>query len=398
MKFTNKKVVFLAIFFQICAFSNVFAQDQKVEEKDVMDYFHKVVHKNKTVKHDSSSLDKGKILFSALPAAGYSLTTNFAVNLAANVAFKRPNATLSVFTMAPTLTSRKQILLPIRGTVWTKNNKYNAVFDWRLMKYPQSTFGLGSQSKLSNEYPMDYSYLRLYQTVYKKIVGHLFAGVGYHYDNHWNISIDLPNNMNHYDVYYLGIAQKSVSSGLSLNLLFDNRESSIYPEEGLYLNANLRKNFTLLGSNYESTSLITDVRKYIKFPAYSENVLAFWNFNWLTIKGKVPYLDLPSTGWDMFTNTARGYIQGRLRGYNYLYAESEYRFSLTRNKFLGGVVFSNVQAISDNTQLSFKRLLPGVGLGLRFKVNKLSKTNLGLDYGFGVEGSRGLFLNIGEVF
>jgi hypothetical protein len=31
-------------------------------------------------------------------------------------------------------------------------------------------------------------------------------------------------------------------------------------------------------------------------------------------------------------------------------------------------------------------------------VNKFSKTNLALDYGFGLEGSRGFAVNLGEVF
>lgn len=387
--------IFISLFFAN-SFSLI-AQEVKPEERDLTDYVKKLFPKNK-IPSDTLTLESGKTTFSVIPAAGYSLTTSFAVNMAANVVFKQPNANLSSFVASPTLTTKKQILLPIRGTVWSKNNKYNWVFDWRLMKYPQSTFGIGSASKLSTEYPMNYAYLRLYQTVYKKIGGSFFVGLGYHYDNHWNVNISLPEGLKDTDIYSLGIAKKSLTSGVSLNFLFDNRANSIYPENSLYINANLRHNLALLGSNFESTTLITDTRKYINLPQNSSNVLAFWNFNWLTINGKLPFLDLPSTGWDMFTNTARGYIQGRLRGYNYIYTESEYRFNITRNKFLGAVAFANVQSVSDDKSLSFKKYLPGVGVGLRIKVNKLSKTNLGIDYGFGVEGSRGLFVNFGEVF
>ena len=31
-------------------------------------------------------------------------------------------------------------------------------------------------------------------------------------------------------------------------------------------------------------------------------------------------------------------------------------------------------------------------------MNKFSNTNLAIDYGFGVNGSHGLFFNLGEVF
>ena len=34
----------------------------------------------------------------------------------------------------------------------------------------------------------------------------------------------------------------------------------------------------------------------------------------------------------------------------------------------------------------------------RKRINKFSNTNLCIDYGFGVNGSNGLFLNLGEVF
>jgi len=47
---------------------------------------------------------------------------------------------------------------------------------------------------------------------------------------------------------------------------------------------------------------------------------------------------------------------------------------------------------------SFKKVNPGVGLGLRIKLNKRSTTNITLDYAVGVEGAKGLFLGTGEAF
>ena len=43
-------------------------------------------------------------------------------------------------------------------------------------------------------------------------------------------------------------------------------------------------------------------------------------------------------------------------------------------------------------------VVPGYGAGLRVKFNKHSNTSVALDYGFGQGGSRGLFMNLGEVF
>ena len=81
-----------------------------------------------------------------------------------------------------------------------------------------------------------------------------------------------------------------------------------------------------------------------------------------------------------------------------IYAEAEYRFGILNNGLLGGVVFGNVQSFSRNIATQLSLLAPGFGAGLRVKLNKSSNTNLCIDYGFGMNGSKGLFLNLGEVF
>ena len=78
------------------------------------------------------------------------------------------------------------------------------------------------------------------------------------------------------------------------------------------------------------------------------------------------------------------------------YFETEYRYGISKNGLLGGVVFFNVENFSGN-QKPYNSLLPGYGAGLRVKLNKKSGTNLCLDYGFG-NGSSGFYVNLGEVF
>ena len=80
------------------------------------------------------------------------------------------------------------------------------------------------------------------------------------------------------------------------------------------------------------------------------------------------------------------------------YLEAEYRFRLTKNGLLGGVVFANVQSYKENLTLGRELLAPGVGTGLRIKLNKNSGANLCIDYGIGQNGSQGFFVNLGEVF
>ena len=81
-----------------------------------------------------------------------------------------------------------------------------------------------------------------------------------------------------------------------------------------------------------------------------------------------------------------------------LYAETEYRFGITPDGLFGGVIFANAESFSEKTSNKFEYIAPGYGLGIRIKLNKLSRANLCIDYGFGNGGSRGIAVNLGEVF
>jgi hypothetical protein len=81
-----------------------------------------------------------------------------------------------------------------------------------------------------------------------------------------------------------------------------------------------------------------------------------------------------------------------------LYLESEYRFTILSNGLLGGVVFANAESLSEEGSGHFEYIAPGYGLGARISLNKFSRTNLCIDYGWGAHGSGGFFVNLGEVF
>ena len=388
------------VFLQINADSSksTVVLDEQVVQEDIMDILHGL-RKNKkadTVKV-AEILKPGKILYSVVPAVGYTLSTGFTGIISANAAFYLSDiatTNISSISSAFNYTQYSQIMVPVLANIWTKNNDYNLVIDWRFFKYPQDTYGLGGHSIIENADNINYQHLRLHQSLLKRVGSAFYVGAGYFMDYRWNVK-EYGDNA---DVKNYGLARTSMSSGLVGILSFDNRKNSINPEGGLYANLQYRPNMRLLGSSSNWQSVVTDVRKYVNFPSRSRNVLAFWNYNWLTTSGKPPYLDLPGTGWDPFNNTARGYIQGRFRSPNMLYLESEYRFSVTQNGLFGGVIFANAQSFSNWPGKKFDRVAPAAGLGLRVKVNKTSRTNIAIDYGFGVKGSRGLFVNLGEVF
>lgn len=370
---------------------------QQMEEKDIMDMLGQLKRKSK---RDSAKIKDRKprqIQYSVVPAVGYTLSTGIVGLLSANAAFyMSDSATTNISSVSTSFNYSQyhQVTVPIQANIWTKDNGYNFIVDWRYFKYPQDTYGLGGHSLAENADQIDYSHVRLHQTVLKNMTGAFYLGLGYHLDYRWKIKQQGTNE----DVSTYGLPPKSISSGLVVNALYDSRKNSINPLSGFYANARYRNNLKILGSDTHWESLVLEFRKYINFPRGSRNTLAFWDFNWLTLYGKPPYLDLPSTSWDPSNNTGRGYIQGRFRSPNMLYFESEYRFALTHNGLLGGVVFGNAQSFSNWPTRKFDKIAPGAGLGVRIKINKSSRTNIAIDYGFGVKGSRGLFVNLGEVF
>jgi outer membrane protein assembly factor BamA len=360
-----------------------------------------LLNKKHKVRTDSLARRPGKLYVSAVPASGYTLITGLAVTVAANAAFYtsvEENSNVSSILTEPAYTQYKQLLIPVQVNIWTPGNRYNIQADWGYKRFPQNTYGLGGHNSLNSAYQIDYSHLRFYQTVFKAIRPDFFAGAGYYLDHFWSIrEVDPPAGVIT-DFQKYGLTKKSTSSGITLNLLYDLRRNSINPKSGWYGNVIYRPNFTFLGSDSNWQTLLLDFRKYVSLPYGSNNILAFWNYEVLTLQGKPPYLALPFTGSDTYINSGRGYIQGRFRGQKMLYLETEYRFGILRSGLLGGVVFANVQSFSEPNSGKFEVLWPAWGGGLRIKLNKFSRTNIALDYGFGAGGSHGIFVNLGEVF
>jgi hypothetical protein len=373
-------------------------------QQDIVDFFKSKFKKQQVV---VDTLIKGKLpnsdfTYTILPAIGYTLQTRLAIILAGNLTFNTsqvPNQKLSSIYGNIAFTQNRQFTVPIQSNIWTKNNKFNFVGDMRFMIYPQSTFGLGGTNDLvKDENKMSYQYFRFYQTVLTEFRKNLYGGIGYMLDLRWAIHEDGYADGHESDFAKYNPQTESVSSGIALNMLYDNRSNAINPDKGFYSNLIYRINPTWMGSNSSWQSILLDVRKYFQLSKKMHRVLGFWSYNWIVTSGNPPYLDLPSTAWDAYTNTGRGFIQGRFRSKKMLYLESEFRTDITRNGLLGAVAFFNVQSFDEWPQGGFQYLQPAGGFGLRIKLNRISNTNVTIDYGFGKGGSHGLFINVGEIF
>jgi hypothetical protein len=376
------------------------AADSLPPQRDISDVIAKLLGHQRVEAEQELKLRPGLSIV-ALPSVGYNPALGGYIGIGASAGgwLGEPSITkVSVFALNATYSTTHQLTLQLKSDAWVPGNTWNFKGDWRYLDLAQSTYGLGPTYDQLGEYPMTFVMWRLYETVYKRMGGDVYAGLGYHLNNHQQITDQraAAGEITPFTTYSRGSPATTTASGISANVLIDSRDTPINAFRGLLWNASLRMYMTPLGSDQDWQEIVSDFRAYPHLPKKSRNVLAIWSTLWLTY-GPAPYLDLPAIGWDTYGKSGRGYVQGRLRSANQIYNEAEYRAVLTRDGLLGAVAFVNITA-STRTTGSFGRGDPGGGIGLRMQFIKRTRTNLTLDYGWGNAESKGLYLGTQEVF
>ena len=369
---------------------------------------------------------KGAKNLSLLPIVGYTPANGFVIGGAISVTefLGEPvNTNLSSTLINVSLTTKSQLLLNLKFDLFLPGNKWYISGDNRLLFFNQDTYGLGIYGLQKQTYvvgfnggeeisdsaqPMKFNYVRLYETVLRQFAKYWYAGVGIMIDDNFKIydqslrldsPVHLTSHYNYSKAYGFDTAHYS-ANGLSVHLVHDSRDNPIAPFKGNYFNVAFRTNTVAFGSTQASTMLYYEYRTYFGLKkSVPRDVLAFWFWGVSVTSGKMPYLELPAITWDTYNRSGRGYIQGRFRGDNMIYGETEYRFRLTENNLLGGVVFLNATTASNplTHQAVFNSIAPGYGFGLRILMNKNDRTNICIDYGRG-DGFAGVYFNIREAF
>lgn len=339
------------------------------------------------------------------------------------------NTSMSSVVGALVYTTNQQLLFSVRGNTFLEGDKWNIMADLRYQMTSQPTYGLGTGSGsihpiVNNDYGyserhylkkhqmMEYDLIRAYMTGLRRYEDtRFFYGLGYHLD----VIYDIDDHLLNLDTIPQQITQhyrynrlKNFSttgntvSGISLNLMYDSRDNIANPYSGRYAFASWRINPKFIGSTQNSSTLWLEYRDYFNLSKERpRHMIALWTYGWFVTSGNLPYMNLPAIGWDMFSRSGRAYTSGRFRGEDLVYTEVEYRFPLQRNSdLLGGVIFANTTTASSRTEdiNLFQNINLAYGLGLRVMINKKSRSNVNLDYGWATNGSQGLFISLNEVF
>jgi hypothetical protein len=376
------------------------------------------------------------LYLAALPVVGYAPANGFLIGATGTAAMYLgdPNTTtISSLTVNAFYTAKNQVILTGSLTAMTSDNEWELQGDYRFLIFNQPTYGLGTGTPASFDgftiggsvnadtaatgQPMDFDLFRFHQSALKRVLGKLYVGGSYRLDTYWAINDEALNVTSTPPVITSHYAYSQVNgfntttyalSGVALDLLYDSRDSTLNPYRGVYANLSFGGNPTWLGSSEGSTLFGAEFRAYLGLSdAVPRNVIAFWFYGRGVTGGDIPYLALPSIGWDRQGTTGRGYIQGRFRGTAELYGEAEWRFSLTNDGLLGGVLFVNAETFSrpaasylgtTNPAVPlFEFVRPAGGFGIRLAMNRQARINLRFDFAFGYN-SGGVFIGTGEAF
>lgn len=327
----------------------------------------------------------------------------FGVGAAGTLQRGDPETTrISKFTTSFLVTTEKQYSLPLRSDVVLPGGDWNLVGLWLWSKFPSPTWGLGGNTPEAAKTTIDYQLLRLYEIVNRRVAKNFFLGAGYRLDYYYNVRDQAAGTgqVTEFSTYPYGTGSTSLNSSLAANVLYDSRDSPIYPTRGFY--ANLSYAFTprLLGSDTTWQTAYLDFRHYVLLGR--RLVLGVWSYAWFNF-GEVPYLELPSIGSDPDARSGRGYIEGRHRGKALLYGEAELRYTIW--EWLGAVLAVNAHSVSQPDargiladEPRFQYWWPSVVVGARVLAVKATHSNVCLDFAFGRDGQKGVYFNFAEAF
>ncbi|MBL7857556.1 MAG: hypothetical protein JNM57_07695 [Cyclobacteriaceae bacterium] len=397
--------------------------DTSCVQRDLADVIRSALNKPAKTKEST----EGSLLL--IPVIGSNPATGFVFGVGGQYAFKMPEATLySMISGTAQVTTKNQYIFMLKNNIYSKRQRFFYSGDWRFQIFSQPTYGLGTNSPeggvLDYQYnlggietssdsltqPMKFNFARLHQSMGFKVREGIYLGFGYQYDGYGKIIDEklrltpgdsLITSHYAYNTQYGFDLDSYYSSAINLSLIIDTRDNMINAYKGYFASISWRGASRLTGNRTTDNIFQVEWRSFHgvskKNPAH---LVAFWLMGNFSAEGDFPYMNLPATAYDQRGRSARGYTQGRFRGNNLVYGESEYRFPISKcGGILSGVLFLNATTANNPAQnLSlFESVRPGYGFGLRILIDKKSRTTLAIDIGFSDKTS-GFYLAAAETF
>ena len=269
-----------------------------------------------------------------------------------------------------------------------KNNQYNLISFFNYKKTPEYILGIGNDVSIDDLEEISTDRIRFEILGLKKIVGEVYAGLGFTLSDYFSILADSNSFLYKEDVAGL---EGGFQLGLRLAAAWEGRENRYNPIRGHYIMTTYAYYPKFLGSKYEFSVFELDARKY--FNPWLKHVIALQATTSFAT-GEVPFYELCMLGGEY---QMRGYYKGALRDKVLVDAQVEYRMPVWN--IFGVVAWIGTGRVAPNYgSLALDGFWLSYGGGLRIMVDSAHQTNLRFDFGFGPGGINGFYINFAEAF
>jgi hypothetical protein len=265
--------------------------------------------------------------------------------------------------------------------IWSKFN-YASFFD----RY----YGIGnSTSEIENDKYLQDNFQAQIKLQPKLFDERLNIGINYEFRNMSVVDIK-GNPFLENDTALVG-RNGGITSGLGLAIAWDTRDNNFFPSTGVYYEVCLTNFFEFLGSNFDYSKKVIDLRHY--YNPTSDNVIAIQAYL-LAESRTPPFYDLGLLGG---SKLMRGTILGRYRDKIYYTVQAEYRMPELIWRF-GLILMAGFGDVAPSlSKIEILTVKPTYGLGIRFRIDELQKVEVRMDVAFG-KGSNGIYFGINQAF
>lgn len=359
--------------------------------EDFKEFFTLYPNRNKVEKDSTLYLQK----FILAPVVSYSPETNFAFGTGAKYLFKfngsGEETRVSNMPITVQYTLNNQFFLFSGFEVFTNQEKWVIEGSLLFQNYPRLYYGIGDNTKKSNEEQYDY-YQFLFEPIFLKqmITRYLFVGVGFRLNHIYNTKFEDDGLI---DMTRPEGFDGSTSVGGEVAALYDSRNNLLNASKGWYFEVSHGIYDGAIGSTNDFNLTRFDLRHFIEVSEKTRDVLAFHSI------GRFSRGDLPFSEYAFFGSSEimRGYQEGRFVDRDMVASQVEYRKNFNNSR-LGFVMFAGLGGIYNNIdEFKFDSLKPNYGAGLRLNIDKSEHLNIRLDWGFG-NGVNSVYLGIAESF
>jgi outer membrane protein assembly factor BamA len=343
-----------------------------------------------TYAQESDTSDAKGISWLPIPFAFYTPETKLALGamvIASTKLSESKNSRPSSLSASVYYTLNNQYDFSLSPEVYFDNDNYLIASELNYAKIIAQYYGIGNSTEDIDEPNYEAKYFFLFLKIQSEILPFVRLGLVYELKN-FDV-VDARENPYLLSGNIIG-GEGGLTSGLGVVLSYDTRNNIFYPENGSFYEIAASVFPEILGSDYNYTKTLIDLRRYLKVA--DNQVLAlqmFYNF----VGSSAPFYDFPRLGGD---NIMRGYFEGRYLDKHYFAAQMEYRIRVWWKFGLVGFIGAGDVA-NKFSKFEMKKFKYSYGAGIRFRIDETELWDLRVDFGFG-KNSSGFYFHYNQAF